>query len=219
MKLWKKILLTATCATLVVILLLSVIGYYALRPTSGPPIDEYDSPRSALLIVDIQEDYTGPQAKKPFRDGDRIVKASNTLLSQAQEKGIPVIFIQNVIVNPILFFLSGGMNAPDSAGTEMDRRLIRVPGSRTFTKNGSDAFSNPELDDYLRKEQVDHLLITGLDGAYCVNSTVQGALNRNYKVTLYPEGIATQSGKSLDELIGKWRKAGAQIKDGTRIGN
>ena len=122
-----------------------------------------------------------------------------------------------MIDNPVLSALTGRLNAPASPGAEMDRRLKKVPGARTFTKNRPDAFSNPELDAYLRENHVDHLLLTGLDAAYCINATTRGGLNRGYKVTIFLEGIATESGKSIDHLAQGWREAGAQVKTGTTM--
>ena len=106
---------------------------------------------------------------------------------------------------------------PGSPGTEMDLRLIKVPGAKTFTKNRSDAFSTLELDAYLRENHVDRLLLTGLDGAYCVDATARGALNRGYQVTLFQDGIATESNKSIEKLAHGWREAGAQVKTGTEM--
>ena len=217
MKRWKTILLRIFGLVLLVVMALFAMAYWSMRPTTGPQIGSYSSPRVSLLIVDIQEDYTGPQAKKRFRDGNRIVTASNALLGQAQAKGIIVVYIKNVIDNPVMSVLTGGINAPGFPGTELDRRLMKIPGSKTFSKNRSDAFSNSELDAYLRENQVDKLLLTGLDAAYCVNATVRGALNRGYNVTIYSEGIATESGQSLEKLAQNWREAGAQVRTGTEM--
>jgi biuret amidohydrolase len=204
------------------ILLLVFLGLFALlyrnmRPTKGPKIGAYASPRTALVVIDLQEDYTGPQARKRFRDGDRIVGVSNALLEQARAQGLPVIFVQNVVENPVIAWMVGGVNAPGAPGTEMDRRLARIPGCRTLTKTRSDAFSNPELDALLRGQQVNHLLITGLDAAYCVNATARGALNRGYAVTLYTDGIATESGKKVEELAEAWKRIGAKIQTGSKL--
>ena len=215
MKRLKKIICWTAASSLLLVFLVSAPILWGMRPTKGPRIGKYAAPRAALLIIDIQEDYTGPQAKKRFRDGDRIVRVSNALLAQAQAKGTVVIYIKNVIDNPIVSVFTGGLNAPDSPGTEMDSRLIRVPGAMTFTKSRSDAFSNLELDAHLRENRVDQLLLTGLDGAYCVNATARGALNRGYRVTLFQEGIATESSKSIEKLAQSWREAGAQVKAGT----
>lgn len=217
MKRLKAILCWTAGSALLLLFVLFALVYWNMRPTMGPRIGTYPAPRAALLIIDIQEDYTGPQAKKRFRDGDRIVSFSNALLAQAQAKDAVVVYIKNVIDNPIMSSLTGGLNAPASLGTEMDRRLIKVPGAMTFTKNRSDAFSTPELDAYLRENHVDRLLLTGLDGAYCVDATARGALNRGYKVTLFQDGIATESSKSLEKLVKSWREAGAHIKTGTEM--
>ena len=64
---------------------------------------------------------------------------------------------------------------------------------------------------------MDHLLVTGLDAAYCVNATIQGALNRGYKVTVYSEGVATESSKSIEKLTKLWRQAGVLVKGGTEL--
>ena len=214
MKRWKKLLLWLICTPIVLLLVVFALLYANTRPTTGPQIGTYAIPRTALIVIDIQEDYTGPEAKKRYRDGDRIIAASNALLNQARLKGMPVVFIENVIDNPLIGFLAGGVNAPGAPGTATDRRLQQVPGAGTFTKNRADAFSNPELDAFLRRNQVNKVLLTGLDAAYCVNATTKGALNRGYKVTLFPEGIATESGKSMDKLTKEWREAGAEVKAG-----
>jgi nicotinamidase/pyrazinamidase len=214
MKRWKKILLWLICTPIVLLSSVFAVLYLNTRPTTGPQIGSYAAPRTALIVIDIQEDYTGPQAKKRYRDGDRIIAASNALVEQAHQKGMPVIYIQNVINNLFIGFLAGGVNAPSAPGTATDRRLLQVPGAGTFTKNRADAFSNPELDAFLRRNQVNKVLLTGLDAAYCVNATTKGALNRGYKVTLFPEGIATESGRRIDTLIKEWREAGAEVKAG-----
>lgn len=180
--------------------------------TQGARIEAYASPRTALLVIDIQEDYTGPQAKQPYRDGDRIVKATNALLAEAEAKGTLVVFVENVIDNSLIKMISGGLNAPGSPGLEMDRRLLRLPGTRTFTKLESDAFSNPDFDAYLRMNHVNQVLITGLDTAVCVNATALGALNRGYKVTMVTEGIAGKNGKPSEKWTTRWREAGAEVK-------
>jgi biuret amidohydrolase len=217
MKRLKKFLYWSAGLALLLVLVLFALVFWSMRPTMGTQIERYPASRAALLIIDIQEDYTGPQARKRYRDGDRIVRVSNALLAQAQAKGAVVVYIKNVIDNPIMSVLTGGINAPGSSGTEMDRRLIKVPLAMTFSKSRSDAFSTPELDAYLREKQVDQLLITGLDGAYCVNATARGALNRGYNVTLFQDGVATESSKSIEELARSWREDGAQVKTGAEM--
>ena len=64
---------------------------------------------------------------------------------------------------------------------------------------------------------MNQLLFVGLNAAYRVNATTMRALNRGYKVILFSEGIATESGRGLDELAQKRHKAGGQVKEGTEM--
>lgn len=196
----------------VLLVLVGAVLAFALmtsQPTTGPRIATPAQPRSALLIVDIQEDFTGPNAIKPYRDGERLVQAANRLLQHAQDKNLLVAYVINVVDHPIMKVLAGGMNAPGAKGTEMDRRIARLPSAKTFEKHRSDSFSVPELDAHLREQQVDHLYVVGLDAKYCINATIRGALNRGYKVTALLDAVATESGTSVAELAQGWREAGA----------
>jgi nicotinamidase-related amidase len=200
-----QLALIALCAVLV--------GLGCVRPTgtNGPRIGSYPAPRTALLVIDLQEDYTGPNAKQRYRDADRIVAAANGLLAKAGTDGDLVVFIENVETGALVHLLTGGLNAPGAPGTDMDHRLLRPSGTRIFTKENPDAFSNREFDAYLRDNRVNHLVIAGLDAAVCVSATLQGALNRGYKVTMATPAITTNAGNGIGKWAQRWREAGAEV--------
>jgi nicotinamidase-related amidase len=66
-----------------------------------------------------------------------------------------------------------------------------------FSKWKGDAFSNNDLNQFLIDNQVNELYLTGIDGLQCVYFTMQGAVNRGYRVygireaidVLYPKNI------------------------------
>ena len=97
----------------------------------------------------------------------------------------------------------------------MDRRLTKVPGARALTRGRSDAFSDPGLDAYLREKEVGRVLVAGLDAAWCVNAAACGALDRGDAVTIFLDGLATESAKSLEEISGRLPAAGADVRNGT----
>lgn len=197
---------------LLLVLVGAVLAFVLMtaRPTTGPRISAYAKPQSAILVVDVQEDFTGPNAVKPYRDGERLVQAANRLIEHAREKGMLVVYVVNVVDHPIMKVLAGGMNAPGAKGTEMDQRITRLPGAKTFEKHRGDSLSVPELDTYLREQQVDQLYVMGLDAKYCINATIRGGLNRGYKVAALLDAVATESGASIADLGQAWRDAGAR---------
>lgn len=208
-RIW-KVVIWVVLALVAGVGILAAVVLRAMAPTTGERIAAYAAPRTAFVVIDIQEDYTGPVARKPYRHGDRIVAVSNAVLAEAAARGLVVAYVENVIDTPLVRILAGGLNAPGAPGTATDRRILAVEGGRHFTKNRSDAFSNPALDAFLRESQVNHVVLVGLDGAYCVNATARGALNRGIQVTLLTDGIATESRKPIDDLARGWRVAGAE---------
>ncbi|MRR10465.1 cysteine hydrolase [bacterium] len=81
-------------------------------------------------------------------------------------------------------------------GAALDARLRRVSDD-VFTKQRSDAFSNPELERFLSARRVDRLYLCGIDGAHCVLATARGGRNRGYKVTLLEDCVDVRPGKKL----------------------
>lgn len=208
-----KSIIIIVIVSIVMLLLLGVGGtvMWMSTPTQGPKVGEYKQPRTAILVVDIQEDLTGPDAKRPYKDSEKLVAATNFLISRAEANGALVVYIANIIKCPFIRTVMGGIGKPDAPGTAIDRRIQKVTGGPTFTKTRGDAFSNPELDAYLQKNQVDNLVIAGLDAAYCVNATIHGAVNRGYKVTVFTEAVATESNKKISDLAEGWKRAGVTV--------
>jgi len=198
----------------VVALLLGVAGVGAfvrsvISPTDGPRI-EAGLENSALLVIDVQRDYTADDAKKPFHDALRLIAEANRLIARADAEGWRVVFIRNEVADDVAHrMLTGGTTVEGTVGAEMDARLARPPGVREFRKSRGDAFSNDELDAYLRQERVGTVVISGLDAARCVKATTGGALNRGYRVIVAENAIATESGTRLEDLLQDYREMGA----------
>lgn len=181
-------------------------------PTEGSPIGSYQNPRTALLVVDLQEDFTGPDAVQRMKRADGAVLAAGRLVAQAVGNDQPVAYIRAVFNDPGVRFMMGGLSAPGEPGSKMDRRLPSLPSIPVLTKTKGDAFSNPELDDWLIQNQVNHVIIVGIDAFYCVDDTIQGALNRGYKVTAVLDAISTGTNKDVATIAEKWRAAGVVIQ-------
>lgn len=211
MKLWLKVVLIIAALVAGLALLLFGMIYQLMKPTEGGKIPEYGTRAKALLVVDVQEDYTGTAALRPYKDRETLVASTNVLIAEAEKRKIPVVYIENIIDNPVFKSMMKGVNAPGAPGTKTDARILKALDSITLTKNRSDAFSNPMLDEFLRSKKVNELILCGLDGAYCVKSTSIGGLNRGYKVTLIPEAVASESGYPREELLSMWKKAGIEV--------
>jgi len=208
----KRILLIALGLLVLGAAVLGIAIWRAVSPTTGPRIDAGRTGK-ALVLIDLQEDYTGPNAKQAYADPVRLISAANDLLAAAQAGGWPVFLVRVAMPDDWLHALmSGGTAIVGTRGAEFDARLQRPPGFVEIVKTKSDAFAVPALDAQLAAGKIGTLYIAGLDAAYCVKTTISGARNRGYAVNVVHEAIATSHGTPLAELEKGYEAKGAVVK-------
>ncbi|MBI5074326.1 MAG: cysteine hydrolase [Nitrospirae bacterium] len=200
----------ALIAVTVIIAIIAVYSFVMIRkiytPTTGDKIGTYAHPAKALLVIDVQEDYTGAKSKTPlFKNVDGQIAAINGLIDTASKSGMQVVYIRQLFDNNLMTRRFIGRTIEGLPGAELDSR-IKVINDNDFTKKISDAFSNPRLDDFLRSRQVDELYLTGLDGVYCVHKTALGGMNRGYKVAVVTDAVMSQ--KKMPEVLKLYEKDG-----------
>lgn len=176
-------------------------------PTTGAKISKYAAPQKALLVIDVQEDYTGLKGKQPvpYPNASDQITAINNVIDKASESGFQVVYIRHLFADNILTRTFMGRDIEGLPGTEIDGRL-KVINRNEFTKKISDSFSNPKLEGFLIRNHVDELYLVGLDAAYCVHKTALGALNRGYRVTVVDDAILSQ--KNLNVALKQYGKDG-----------
>ena len=189
-----------------------VAVWRATSPTHGPRIEAGRSGK-ALLIIDLQEDYTGPHAKQPYAQADRLIAAANQLSAAARAGGWPVFFVKVTMPDDWYHGMMTGFTAiAGTRGAELDARLERPPGAVEIAKTTADAFGNPALDAQLAKARIGELYVAGVDAAFCVAATIGGARNRGFVVNAVREGIDTRHGTKLEALFERYRAMGAVMK-------
>ncbi len=170
-------------------------GLYKLlnRPRIRP-IDQAERPNAALLVIDMQEDFTRSTGRFAHDEvmRDAVIAKINDLAASAHEKGIPVIEVSHVFTDPfeklLMKMVAGGAGVEGSEGLKRDRDLV-FEANFHVTKNEGDSLTAPMLRRFLDDHKIGHLYLTGQEATACVNSTGQGALKRNYKVTLLTDAI------------------------------
>lgn len=189
-------------------------AYYRINAVSrGEKIAEYKAPRKALLVIDLQRDITEKDGRMVMNleQTDRIIGNINRILSKHGRGDLLVVYItQEFEKNSIVQLLTNNALLPGSPGARIDPR-IRIVGDTHFVKHLSDAFSNQGLGDFLIKNRVNHLYVTGVDAEYCVDKTVKAALNRSYRVTVISDAVGSGTDEKRDRKIREFEKLGAEI--------
>jgi nicotinamidase-related amidase len=187
--------------------------YVFTAPTKGQRIAEYASVKKALLVIDIQEDFTGTTAKPPFpyEDCDKTIATVNELIDKAHSENVIVVYLKQEFVG---FFgtiyskiFCKGAVIKGRPGTAADKR-ISIVTDYVYSKSKGDAFSSPEFERCLITNEVNELYLVGLDAEFCIYYTAKGALNRGYKVNIITDGIFLLDEKKRDGLFQKYKNDG-----------
>ena len=119
-----------------------------VRPTSGSRIGAARRGK-ALILIDLQEDYTGPHARQSYQEPERLISAANQLIESAHAGGWPVYLVRVAMPNDWFHpLMTGGTAIAGTKGAEFDSRLVRTD-TVEIVKTKSDAFANPLLDTQL----------------------------------------------------------------------
>ncbi len=178
--------------------------------SNGIPIPQYEKLKTALVIIDIQEGTTGNVSADMHyvEQSADLIKKINAAISTAYEKGIPVIYIQQQTENRLLNWVDGYHLAKGHPGVALDERL-KIVSLHQFTKRKSDAFSSYAFEKFLNNQEINRLLITGLDIAYCAGRTSKAALNRGYSVVVVEDAVISETEELKRESLEELRSLGA----------
>lgn len=172
-----------------------LIGWSRHSVPKPERISQYKDPTSALLVLDVQEEFTGTSAwySMPRAAAAQLIEVVNDVTKKAKETGVFVAYAQrgfgrgsSNILGRYLF----GCRATERSNCPVDPQVHSVSGY-SFSTPRADAFSNPKLDAFLRNRRVSHIFLMGVDGVTSVARTARSALKRGYNVTFIGDGIVT----------------------------
>ena len=197
----------------------------------------YD-PTTALLVVDVQNDFADPTGSLYVNGGEQTVPFINGEIARAQQAGAPIFYTQDWHPESTPHFQKDGGIWPvhcvqGTWGAELHPDLIvggpivqkgsnGEDGYSGFTMRdpvGGDTMATP-LGDMLAQAGVTQIVICGLATDYCVKSTVLDARERGYPVTVLQNGIRAvdlQPGdgdRAIEEMFG----AGALLESRASVG-
>jgi len=191
---------------------------------------DYDG-RSALIVVDVQNDFADPNGSLHVPGGKEVVPVANREIRRAADAGALVVFTQDWHPPSTPHFAKDGGIWPvhcvrDTWGAELVPGLdVAGPVVRKGV-GGEDGYSgftvrDPEtgderptgLADLLRERDVGRVVILGLATDYCVKETALDAVGEGFDTTVLEEGIRAvdlqpgDGARALEEVA----RAGARI--------
>lgn len=168
----------------------------SLRQIAGlTPVTMIDPASTALILIDIQNDYFDPHAL-PIPDGTRVVAKAASLLDRADALGLCVIHIQQVSPNP-----RSPIFALASNGVQIHPGVSPRPGHLLIQKHLPSSFTDTNLAATLAQRGIETLILCGLMTHMCVDSTARDALHRGYKLIIAADACASRDLPTTDGTV------------------
>lgn len=149
--------------------------------------------KTALIVADMLNDFIDPQgALYVGEQGRRLIPFIQEKIAEARARGEPVIFLCDTHAEEdhpeFKLFKPHGL--PGSWGAAIISELAPQPRDYLVAKPRYSGFYDTDLEDILKKEQVDRLAITGVLTSICVLQTVLEAFHRGFQTVVYRDGVA-----------------------------
>lgn len=144
-------------------------------------------PRSALIVIDLQQGHAGAPLAHPFAD---VVARSAELAKAFRQRGLPVVLV-SVAGAPPGRTDSGATHPslPDGFA-DLLPELDQQPGDIVLTKYARSGFTGTGLAETLRGLGVTQVVITGVSTSGGVESTARDAHEQGFNVTLPVDAMA-----------------------------
>jgi acyl-CoA reductase-like NAD-dependent aldehyde dehydrogenase/nicotinamidase-related amidase len=162
--------------------------------------------QTACLLVDLQNDYL---ERVNTSHKSELIKAISELLYKCRNSSVPVLHIRTLVKK------NGGNRMPHhkkkdkwicvdgTHGSAPPEKLMELTGEQVFYKKYFSAFSNPDLNNWLRSLKINNLIISGLYTHACIRATILDAYQLGYDVLTSEEIIYSDQEIHSRETV-KW---------------
>jgi nicotinamidase/pyrazinamidase len=189
-------------------------------PSAGPAYDR----TTALLLIDVQNDFADPVGSLAVAGGEAIIPYLNQQCAAARGAGAYVAYTQDWHPASTPHFARDGGIWPvhcvmDTWGAELHPALVVGGPAVRKGSHGEDGYSGfsmrdpesgresrTELDGLLRAAGVERVVIAGLATDYCVKATALDAIRLGYGAAVLLDGI-----RAVDLAPGDGERALAEM--------
>jgi nicotinamidase-related amidase len=143
-----------------------------------------DPAKTALLVIDFQNEYFS--GKMPIPDGAKALNNSKRLIERADAEAMPVYHVQHITPAGSPVF------AEDSATSAIHPDIQPKASHTVLRKSSVSVFPTTDLDERLKKANIDTLIVTGLMTHACVAGAARDAVPLGYNVIVAADACATR---------------------------
>ena len=188
---------------------------------------------TALIVVDVQNDFADPAGGLYVKGGEDVVDPVNAEIAEARASRALVVYTQDWHPESTPHFAKDGGTWPvhcvaGTWGARLHADLAKAPEATKIRKGvgGEDGYSgftirdpetgaesSTELEELLRKREIARVVVIGLATDYCVKETALDAAAKGFDTTVLRDAIRAvdlepgDGDRALDDM----RAAGVEV--------
>ena len=161
-----------------------------------------ETDRSAVLVVDMLNDFCKPGGAMVLPDCDRLLAPQQRVIAAARTVGAAVVFVNDAHRPDLRDDREFAKRTPHCIegtwGAAVIDELAPEPEDLMVTKRRYSGFFNTDLDLTLKDMRIDNLIVMGVVTNICVRATVHDAFFHGYQVVV-PEDCVAATGPREQE--------------------
>lgn len=182
--------------------------------------ERWDPRWSALLVVDVQNDFVSPKGSAAQRGEDvsasvAMVPRLIRLIDEARRVGLTVVYIKTThgewTDTPSWIYRKSQQKVLNTCregtwGAEFYEGIAPLPTERVVIKHRYSAFINTDLNTVLKARGIESVLTTGVATNVCVETTTRDAYMYDYYVTMVGDCAAAYDAKLHESTLENIRR-------------
>jgi nicotinamidase-related amidase len=142
--------------------------------------------KAALVVIDLQKGIVGMPTAHPM---DGIIRNSVALVEAFRARKLPVVLVNVDGQPPGRTERSFSLDRMPAGWTELIPQLNRQPSDHLVTKKTRGAFTNTDLEQYLKANAVTQVVIIGVSTSAGVESTARHAHELGFNVAVVTDAM------------------------------
>jgi len=149
---------------------------------------------TALLIIDVQLGMF--EENDPVYAGEILLQTIQSLIDRAHQNQTPIIYVQHI-------GSEGHPLEPSAPGWPIHPAIQPAVGEPVVHKKHPDSFQDTKLQALLKANNIQRLIVAGIQTDYCVDTTCRRAYSLGYEVVLVEDGHSTwdAGGLTAEQII------------------
>ena len=163
---------------------------------------DFDPGRSAVLVVDMLNDFLEPTGAMPLPEGHRLYEPIRRLLATARAHGSAVIWVCDTHPPGDREFDKRSVHClAGTWGAQIVEALQPPDDEYWVPKRRYSGFYETDLDLRLRELGIAHVILTGVATNICVRSTAHDAFFRGYDVIVVQDCVAATGEREQESSL------------------